>query len=86
MNSNSSITFNKQKMFNMYDPAALLTYFGSDQINPYLKNDYTRFFNQKEHYVKNPSLLNGCVDIFVGIPVQDQTGTLAEINFKRSFP
>lgn len=78
MDSDPSITFNKQKMFNMFDAASLETYFGSKNINPYLKNDPKTLLKNKEHHLINPSLFAHCIDQFVGTPVQDETGSEAE--------
>ena len=78
MNSDPSITFDKQKMFNMYDSASYETYFGSKNINPYLKNDPTSLLKEHENYIYNPSMMSACIDVFSGTPVQDQTGSEAE--------
>ena len=78
MDSDPSITFNKQKMFNMFDAASLETYFGSKNINPYLKNDPKTLLKNDEHHLVNPSLFAHCIDQFVGTPVQDETGSEAE--------
>ena len=78
MNSDPSITFNKQKMFNMFDVASLETYFGSKNINPYLKSDPKGTLKEEEHNILNPSLFAHCISTFVGTPVQDETGSEAE--------
>lgn len=84
MNSDPSITFNKQKMFNMYDAASFVPYFGPKNINPYSKNDPKSLFKEKEHYITNPSMLGACIDLFSGTPVQDQTGPEAGTLISRS--
>ena len=78
MNSDPSITFDKQKMFNMYDSASYETYFGPTNINPYLKNDPTSLLKEHENYIYNPSMMSACIDVFSGTPVQDQTGSEAK--------
>ena len=85
MNSKPSITFNKQKMFNMYDSASLETYFGSKNINPYLKNDPKEALKEKENYIVNPSMFAHCTDTFVGTPVQDETGQRLEHSGRKGF-
>ena len=85
MNSKPSITFNKQKMFNMYDSASLETYFGSKNINPYLKNEPKETLKEKENYIVNPSMFAHCTDTFVGTPVQDQTGQRLEHSRRKGF-
>ena len=85
MNSDPSITFNKQKMFNMYDSASLETYFGSKNINPYLKNEPKEALKEEENYIVNPSMFAHCTDTFVGTPVQDETGQRLKHSRRKRF-
>ena len=65
-------------MFNMFDPIAIETYFGKEKINPYLQSDYKAHLSKNENFISNPSMMTGCIDVFLGTPIQSETGKLTE--------
>ena len=62
----------------MFDPIAIETYLGNEKINPYLSSDYKAHLSKNEDYIYNPSMMTGCIDVFLGTPIQSETGKLTE--------